>query len=111
MKYLLLFHNRNLQFALMLNTVYSTKLNCERIWNWTIANGQEANREQHLWEWKKKKYISQIIAIQANKKYWCITVLKKMYSKYSDIVNDLIQDVVVSSLKFCEVSTNTLQVN
>ena len=26
-----LFHNRNLQFALILNTIYSTKLNCKRI--------------------------------------------------------------------------------
>ena len=38
MKYLL-FHNRNLQFALILNTIYSTKLNCKRIWNRAIANG------------------------------------------------------------------------
>ena len=38
MKYLL-FHERNLQFALILNTIYGTKLNCKRIWNETIANG------------------------------------------------------------------------
>lgn len=31
MKYLL-FHSRNLKFALILNTIYSTKLNCKRLW-------------------------------------------------------------------------------
>ena len=31
MKYLL-FHTRNLKFVLILNTIYSTKLNCKRLW-------------------------------------------------------------------------------
>ena len=35
----LLFHNRNSQFALILNTIYSTKLNCKRIWNRAVAIG------------------------------------------------------------------------
>ena len=33
-----LFHNRNLQFALILGTIYSTNLNCKRPWNAAIAN-------------------------------------------------------------------------
>ena len=44
----LLFHNRNLQFAIISNTIYSTKLNFKRISNGAIANSQEANGEQHL---------------------------------------------------------------
>ena len=44
----ILFHNRNLQFAPISNTIYSTTLNCKRLWNGTIANSWEADGEQQL---------------------------------------------------------------
>ena len=47
MKYLL-FHHRNLQFGLILNAIYSTKLNFKIICNGAIANGKNTNGEQHL---------------------------------------------------------------
>lgn len=44
----LLFYNRNLLFALAVNTIYSTNLNCKKLWWGGITNAKEADGEQHL---------------------------------------------------------------